>query len=282
VESETANHDQPWSRKRKQESALSDVLIRENEGAITTLTLNRPRARNAISDELREALLAALGEVTADPGVRVVILTGNGKSFCAGGDVTSMQERLQAPAGQVGIEGWRRQQRTGVLTQTLHQLGAVTIAAVQGHAVGLGLDLALACDFVVAGPQAIFASSFVHRGLVPDGGGMYYLPRRVGLQKAKELMYSGRSVDAAEGKAIGIVDVLGTEGDLMTEARAYAGQFTGQPRAAIMLMKSIVNRTFEQSLESITALGAQAQAICYTTDEHRASVADFLAARRQG
>jgi enoyl-CoA hydratase/carnithine racemase len=259
---------------------LSDVLIREDDGAVTTLTLNRPAERNAISDELREAFLAALHDVSADPGARVVIVTGNGKSFCSGGDVKSMQQRLQAPAGQVAIEGWSRQQRTGALAQALHALGAVTIAAVNGHAVGLGLDLALACDFVVAAPQAVFASSFVKRGLIPDGGGMYYLPRRIGLQKAKELMYSGRSVDAAEAKAIGIVDVIAADGTLMADARAYAEQFTGQPRAAIMLMKSIVNRTFELSLESVAALGSQAQAICYTSDEHRASVESFLAARQ--
>lgn len=260
---------------------MSDVLVRADDGPVTTLTLNRPAERNAISDELREAFLAALDEVTADPDVRVVIVTGNGKSFCSGGDVKSMQRRLQAPPGRIAFDGWRRQQRTGALTQTLHTLGAVTIAAVNGHAIGLGLDLALACDFVVAAPQAVFASSFVNRGLVPDGGGMYYLPRRVGLQKAKELMYSGRTVDAAEAKAIGIVDVLAADGALLADARAFAEQFTRQPRAAISLMKSVVNRTFELSLESVAALGSQAQAICYTSEDHLTSVENFIAARQR-
>jgi enoyl-CoA hydratase/carnithine racemase len=260
---------------------LSDVLLSEKDGAIATLTLNRPAERNAVSDELREQLLAALVDVTDDPNVCVVILTGSGKSFCAGGDLKSMRQRIEAPPGRVAIEGWRRQQRTGALTQTLHRLSAVTIAAVNGHALGLGFDLALACDFIVADPQAVFASSFVTRGLIPDGGGMFYLPRRVGLQKTKELIYSGRSVDAAEGRAIGIVDVLALEGSLMAEARSYADQFTRQSRAAIMLMKSIVNRTFELSLESIAALGSEAQAICYTTEEHRTSVSGFLGSRQR-
>lgn len=258
---------------------MSDLVIRATEGAIATLTLNRPEQRNAISDELREALLAALDQVSADPAVRVAILTGNGPSFCAGGDVKSMRQRLQAPPGQVAMEGWRRQQRTGVLTQALHRLGIVTVAAVNGHAIGLGLDLALACDFVVAAPQARFASSFVRRGLIPDGGGLYYLPRRIGLQKTKELIYSGRTIDAAEAKAIGMVDVLATEGSLLDDARAFAEQFTAQPRSAITLMKSIVDRTFESSLESVSALGSQAQAICYTSDEHRGAVADVSAQR---
>ena len=260
---------------------MSDVLITEVDGPVATLTMNRPRERNAISDEMRQELDAALDDVTADPEIRVVILAGNGKSFCAGGDVRAMQERMQAPAGQRAIEGWRRQQRTGGLAQSLHNLGAITVAAVNGHAVGLGFDLALACDFIVAAPDATFAASFINRGLVSDGGGMYHLPRRVGLQKAKEILFSGRFVDVEEARAIGIVDLIAKEGDLMAEARAYAGQFTGQSRAAIMLMKSIVNRTFELSLESVAALGSEAQAICYTTDEHRESVEAFLAPRQR-
>lgn len=259
---------------------MSEVLIKEVDGPIVTLRLNRPAERNAISDELREALAEALDELATDEDVRALILTGNGRSFCAGGDVRAMQQRLQAPAGQVAIEGWRRQQRNGTLVQALHNLGMVTIAAVNGHAVGLGFDLALACDFIVAAPEATFACSFINRGLVSDGGGMYFLPRRVGVQKAKELLFSGRFVDADEGESLGIVGLVAREGDLMAEARAYATQFTGQSRAAIMLTKSIVNRTFELSLESVAALGSEAQAICYTTDEHRASVEAFLAPRQ--
>lgn len=260
---------------------MSDVLVKEVDGPIATLRLNRPAERNAISDELREELARALDEVTADPGLRALILTGNGKSFCAGGDVRSMGRRLQAPAGQAAVEGWRRQQRNGTLVQALHNLGTLTIAAVNGHAVGLGFDLALACDFIVAAPEATFASSFIHRGLVSDGGGMYFLPRRIGLQKAKDLLFSGRFVDAQEGEALGFVDLVATEGDVVAQARAYAERFTGASGPAIMLMKSIVNRTFELSLESVAALGAEAQAICYTTDEHRASVEAFLARSRR-
>jgi enoyl-CoA hydratase/carnithine racemase len=150
---------------------------------------------------------------------------------------------------------------------------------VNGHAVGLGLDLALACDFIVAAPQATFAASFINRALVPDGGGMYYLPRRVGLQRTKDLIFSGRFVDADEAIAIGLADVLAADGNLLEDTRAYAERFTGQPRGAIMLMKSIVNRSFELSLESISALGSEAQAISYTSEEHRASVEAFLAPR---
>jgi enoyl-CoA hydratase/carnithine racemase len=261
------------------ERDMSELLLTDVEGPIATLTLNRPAERNAISDELREELRAALEEVSALGQVRVIILTGAGKSFCAGGDVKSMQQRLAAPPGQVAVAGWQRQQRTFGLAATLHSLGQVTIAAVNGHAVGLGLDLALSCDFIVAAPQATFSASFVNRGLVPDGGGMYLLPRRIGLQRTKDLIYSGRFVDAEEALAIGLADVLATDGSLLDDTRRYAERFTSQAPGAIMLMKSIVNRSFELSLESISALGSEAQAICYTTDEHRASVEAFLAPR---
>jgi enoyl-CoA hydratase/carnithine racemase len=258
---------------------MSDLLLTEVDGAIATLTLNRPAERNAITDELREEFRSKLDEVSMMPDVRVVILTGAGKSFCAGGDVKNMQQRLSASAGQVAIEGWRRQRRTGTLAATLHSLDQVTIAAVNGHAVGLGLDLALACDFIVAAPQATFAASFIDRALVPDGGGMYFLPRRVGLQRTKDLIFSGRFVDAEEAMAIGLADVLAGDGKLLEDARAYAERFTGQARGAIMLMKSIVNRSFELSLESISALGSEAQAISYISDDHRASLEAFLARR---
>jgi enoyl-CoA hydratase/carnithine racemase len=106
---------------------------------------------------------------------------------------------------------------------------------------------------------------------------MYHLPRRVGLQRAKELLFSGRRVDAFEAARLGIADVVAAEGNLLEEVRVFAEPFTHQPRAALALMKSILNRSFEQTLEGIGALGSEAQAICYSTDDHRASVEAFLA-----
>jgi enoyl-CoA hydratase/carnithine racemase len=259
---------------------VADLVLTEIDGPIATLTLNRPAERNAISDELRNELHTSLESISLLPEVRVMILTGAGKSFCAGGDLKGMQQRLSGPPGEVALEGWRRQQRTALLAKTLHSLDQITIAAVNGHAVGLGLDLALACDFIVAAPAATFAASFVNRALVPDGGGMYSLPRRIGLQRTKDLIYSGRFVDSEEAVAIGLADLLAGEGTLLEDARAYAERFTGQPRGAIMLMKSIVNRTFELSLESVAALGSEAQAMCYSSDDHRTSVEAFLASRR--
>jgi enoyl-CoA hydratase/carnithine racemase len=255
---------------------MPESLLREDDGPITVLTFNRPEVRNAINEENREVLRDELEAISRDRGIRAVILTGAGTAFCAGGDVKSMRTRSEAPAGDVAIETWRYQQGIFRLVSLLNQLEKVTIAAVNGPAYGLGLDLALACDFIVADPRATFSSVFVRRGLVPDGGGMYFLPRRVGLSRAKEMMFSGRAVDASEAAAIGLSDATSEEGTLIETAKAYAGQFTGQSRVAIMLMKSIVNRSFELSLESIAALGSEAQGICYTTTEHHEAVEAFL------
>jgi 2-(1,2-epoxy-1,2-dihydrophenyl)acetyl-CoA isomerase len=255
---------------------MEDLVLYRVDGKVATIVLNRPEARNALSDELREQLRARLAAVSADPAVRVIILTGSGRAFCAGGDVQAMKERLEAPAGQVAINGWTRQQQVYRLVSDIHRTSQVTIAAVNGAAVGLGFDLALACDFIVAAPDAFFAASFVSRGLVSDGGGMYFLPRRVGLSRAKDLLFSGRRVSVKEARELGIVDEV-ADNELLDAAAALAARYAGQPQVPVTLMKSILNRSLELTLDGVAALGSQAQAVCYTTDEHRRSVQDFLA-----
>ena len=256
--------------------AAEPVILREVTGPVAVLTLNRPKARNALDDGMRETLRAELEALSADEDVRVVVLTGAGSAFCAGGDIKGMRQRLEQPPGQVAVRGWRRQQQTAAFIATLANVGQVTIAAVNGPAMGLGMDVALACDFIVAAPEAQFAASFVKRGLVPDGGGLYTLPRRIGLQLTKELIYSGRTVGAEEALRIHLADRLATSGDLLAETLDFAAQFTENSRSAIALMKSIVSRTFETPFELVSAQGRAAQAISYTTDEHRASVEQFL------
>jgi enoyl-CoA hydratase/carnithine racemase len=150
------------------------------------------------------------------------------------------------------------------------------IAAVNGAAFGLGLDMALCCDFVIAATGAKMSMSFVKRGLVSDGGGMYFLPRRVGLAKAKELIFSARVVEPDEALAIGMIDRIAAPDDLLAAAHAWAKELTIGSATAIALTKEIINKTFERSDEEIFALGRQAQAVCYTTAEHRKSVEDFL------
>jgi enoyl-CoA hydratase/carnithine racemase len=246
------------------------------EDSVAILRLNRPDVRNAINDEMRAQFIAALERAGNDEAVRAVVLTGNGKSFCSGGDISGMRDRLKAPSGQVAFNGWRRQQQTHKSVATLHGLGKVTIAAVNGAAAGLGCDMALACDFIVAAEEAVFSMSFIRRGLVSDGGGMYFLPRRIGLSRAKEIIFTGRPVSSTEALAIGLADRVSPAATLVHDAAAWARDISRGSGAAIALTKAILDRTFETAEEQVFALGREAQAICYTTSEHRESVAAFL------
>ncbi len=247
------------------------------DAGIATIALNRPEKRNAMNDAMRTECIAALEHVAADREVRAVVLTGNGKGFCSGGDVAGMEQRLKAPQGEVAFNGWSRQQRVHHCAMLLHTMPKPTIAAVNGAAAGLGVDTALCCDFIVASTAATFAWSYIKRGLIPDGGGMYFLPRRVGLPRAKELIFSGRTLEADEALRLGIADRIAKPEALLDEARRWARELSQGSPTALALGKTILNQTFEHSAEAVFSSGSQAQGICYTSTEHRESVMAFLA-----
>ena len=243
---------------------------------VATLTLNRPDKRNAINDGMRGELLAALAAAERDRRVRALIVTGSGTGFCAGGDVQAMKQRMEEPATALAFNGWSRQQRTHHAVAALHAFPKPTIAAVNGTAMGLGCDIALCCDFIIASMAASFVMSYVHRGLIPDGGGLYFLPRRVGLARAKDLIFTGRRIQPEEALGLGMIDRLAAPESLLTEARLWAAELSLGPEPTLALAKTILNQTFELTVDQVFALGSQAQAICYTTEEHKASVAAFL------
>jgi len=244
---------------------------------IALLTLNRPDKRNAFNDAMRAEFIQALEHIAQEHTIRALVLTGAGKGFCAGGDVAGMQQRMQAPAGEIAFNGWRRQQSVHHATGLLHQMPKPVIAAVNGAAVGLGADTALACDFVLMSDEASFAWSYIARGLIPDGGGLYFLPRRIGLPQAKALIFSGRKVDAREAMTLGIADRVVAAENLLDEAHAWAVSLSQGSAKALALGKSILNCSFELTADQIFAMGSQAQSMCYTTTEHQASVTAFLA-----
>lgn len=256
-----------------------DRIEIEQRGHIAIVALNRPDVHNAMDDALRGELVDVINWVSSDDTIRAMVLTGRGRSFCAGGDISAMKERLDAPAGRVAINGWQRQRRTHSAVTLLHGLTKPTVAAVNGAAAGLGCDMALCCDFVVAADSAKFAMSYVLRGLIPDGGGLYFLPRRVGLARAKELIFSGRRVEAEEALSIGMIDAVSSDENLLDEAVAIAERMTAGSPVAVALSKSILDQSFELPMDQVFALGRQAQAICYTTDEHHDAVNDFLQKR---
>ena len=258
-----------------QDQTIPEVIWRR-EGAIAVVTLNRAEQMNAINDTLRDALIAVLEEIEVDPAVRAAVITGEGKCFSAGGDVAGMRARLDAPAGEVAFNGYKRQIKTHKAIEQIYAFPKPTIAAVNGPAVGLGADLALACDFVMASKRSFFAISYLLRGLIPDGGSLYLLPRRVGLSRAKELIYSGRRVPSEEALAIGLADRLADPETLVADSVAWAAEMTKGSMTALALGKTILNATYETGIEEIFNLGGRSQAICYTSTEHRASIEEFL------
>jgi enoyl-CoA hydratase/carnithine racemase len=247
------------------------------EGGIATLTLNRPDKRNAMSDAMRTEFIDALERVAADKAIRAMVLTGAGKGFCAGGDIAGMEKRMSAPTGEIAFNGWHRQQRVHYTQTLLHTMPKPVIAAVNGAASGLGADTALACDFIIACEWASFTWSYIHRGIVPDGGGMYFLPRRVGLPRAKELIFTGRRVEIDEAIALGIADRRSTADRLLADAQAWAVELSKGSKTALALTKTILDQSFELPAQQVFAQGSQAQGICYTSSEHRESVMAFLA-----
>jgi enoyl-CoA hydratase/carnithine racemase len=255
----------------------NDLIALEVQAGIATLTFNRPDKRNAMNDEMRTQFIEALESVAADKTIRALVITGAGKGFCAGGDIAGMERRMQAPPGEIGFNGWHRQQRVHHTQALLHTMPKPTIAAVNGAAAGLGADTALACDFIIASEGASFTWSYVHRGLIPDGGGMYFLPRRVGLSKAKELIFTGRKVDVDEALTLGIVDRKASADRLLADAQAWARDLCRGSATAVALGKTILNQSFESSAEQVFMQGSQAQGICYTSSEHREAVVAFLA-----
>jgi 2-(1,2-epoxy-1,2-dihydrophenyl)acetyl-CoA isomerase len=255
--------------------ARDDVLRVERRGSTALVTLNRPRQRNALDMALRDALAVAIPRLRDDDGVRAVVLAGAGGHFCAGADVGTL---AQAQAGPRDVfEGRERLRRMRPWMEELIDLPKPVIAAVDGTAVGAGLSLALAADFVLAAPGARFSAVFARMGYVPDLGSMYLLPRIVGLARAKELVFSARMVGADEALALGLVHALHPAERLLDEALALAARFEHAPAGALGIAKQTMNRAFETDRRTVFELEAMAQALCRESSFHREAVGRFIA-----
>lgn len=239
---------------------------------IATLTLNRPDAKNALSKEMGEEMDAALAECAARAGddIKALIVTGAGGAFCAGGDVKGMGERSKDP-----IANRTRMRGNHDTMYRLTHLELPVISLVDGPAAGAGANIALSADFVLATPRAFFVQAFSRIGLVPDWGGFYVLPRMVGLQKAKELVFTARRVYAEEAKQLGMVyDIVGQE-SAMAEARAFASRFRTAPTHAIGIAKNILNQAHNQDHRTLIELEASGQSIARMSEFHKEAVRRF-------
>ena len=253
--------------------SYSDILFEVSDG-VATITLNRPEARNALSARMRIDLDHAMDEIRErmSEDIRVVILTGAGGAFCAGGDVKSMGSRLGS--SRKAREALRGSHAT---MYSLMNLELPVISLVDGPAAGAGANIALSADFVLATPRAFFLQAFVRIGLVPDWGGMFILPRLVGLQRAKELVFTGRRVYADEAMEIGLVHQIVGQETAMQEARRFAGRFVDAPTTAIGLAKNIMNQSFNHDHRTLLEMEAMAQSIARDGDFHKEAIRRFAA-----
>src|SRR4051794_11450255 len=197
-------------------------LLYEVRDRIATLTLNRPERLNALGDTLREDLFDAVSKAAADPNVGVLVVTGAGRGFCSGGDVKSMSERAEAGAAAPTNERFAPIRDRVILA--MRDCPKPIIAAVNGAAAGAGMNLALACDLRIASSAAKFSQAFAKRGLTPDWGGSWFLPRIVGMAKASELLFTGDAIDASEALRLGIVNAVVAPEQLMDETFKLAAK----------------------------------------------------------
>lgn len=245
---------------------------------VAVLTLNRPDARNALSDAMRPELDRVLAELRKEAGksVKALVLTGAAGHFCAGGDVKAQHERSkQVQTPRSPMESRQRMRNDHARIQELASLEMPVIAAVDGAAAGAGFSLALAADIILASDKAFFVQSFGRLGLVPDWNSLYLLPRLIGLQRAKELVFSARRVYAKEAQAMGFVHSVHPQDKLMTQALGLARRFTHASTTSIALAKSILNQSFHLDNRAALEMEAMSQAIARDTPFHREAVARF-------
>jgi len=254
-----------------------ECLLYEVKDGIATLTLNRPDRLNALGGTLREDLHDAVTRASADPEVRVMVVTGAGKGFCSGGDVKAMNEANEGRRTRPLIEKVAPSRDRTLLA--MRDAPQPIIAAVNGAAAGAGMNLALACDIRIASTAAKFSQAFVRRGLHPDWGGTYFLPRVVGLAKASELIFTGDVIDAPEALRLGLVSRLVAPEELMPTAYELARKIAAGPPVAIRLAKRALHRNAESDLRSALEFETFAQNVCSETEDAREGIRAFVEKR---
>ena len=258
---------------------MSDFLIYQQDGHVVTLTMNQPEQRNPLTGNTAvPEFLAAIDRIHDDTSVRCVILTGNGPSFCAGGDIREMKRQAGPDVSEMEI---RQQYRRGIqrLTLSLFNLEVPVIAAVNGHAIGAGLDLACMCDIRIASEKAKFAESFIKLGIIPGDGGAWLLPRVVGVARAAELAFTGDTIDAAQAQEWNLVSRVVPHDELMATSRAMAGRIAQHASHGVRLTKRLMREAIHSRLDTVLELSAVYQAVSHKTADHSEAVDAFLEKR---
>jgi 2-(1,2-epoxy-1,2-dihydrophenyl)acetyl-CoA isomerase len=254
---------------------MTQDLLEEVTDGVAVLTMNRPDRLNALSFAMLDAMLEAFQRLAASADVGVIVLTGAGRGFCAGGDVKAMAEGTEA-------EGDTLEERAQALrarmetSRWLHEMPKPTIAMVRGAAAGAGLSLAMACDLRIASENARFATAFARVGYSGDFGGSYYLTKLVGTAKARELYYTAEILDARQALALGLVNRVAPDAELEAQTRALAARIARGPRVALRYMKRNMNAAESGTLGELLDLEAWHHSRTGETEDHREAARAFV------
>lgn len=258
------------------------TIILKKDGHIATIVLNRPQALNAITAEMIEEIKAALAEMAQDSEMRVLVLTGAGRGFCAGADLKVGGIKSAEVPEEATLEETRRILSSGLqeVTRRLRNLEIPTIAMVNGPCVGLGFEWALACDLRIGSEKAKFMVAFTKVGVIPGAGGHWLMPRIIGIAKAAELIFTGDLIDAEEAQKIGILNRLVPAPDLEKETMALAQKIANNPPIALRLDKMLLNKSFEIDLETTLQMIAALQTMLISSEDWKEGLTAFREGRK--
>lgn len=259
---------------------MNPFLLTERMGAVLTVSMNRPETRNALSEpQQMQEFVDLCAQVRRDRSIKVIILTGKGSAFCAGGNIKDMQER----GGIFGGSPYelRENYRNGIQTipLALYELDVPIIAAINGPAIGAGLDLACMCDIRISADTAVFAESFVRLGIVPGDGGAWLLPRIVGMPRASLMAFTGDTIDAKKALDWGLVADVVPAATLEEQAMALARRIAANPSHALRMTKRLLREGQHMRLDSLLELSASFQALAHYTQDHHEAVNAFVEKR---
>ena len=275
---------------------MSNEFIKtENQDGVLVLTMHDPPTRNALGLEMAKEIVDTLDEFENDPSQRVLLLTGTDPSFCSGANVRGFSQRIQEreqqvdsveslPWGKMESRFSKREQisryQAPQVVLRIHELQKPSIAAVNGHAMGVGCGLALACDIRFAGEKAQFSEAFVQRGLIPGDGSCWQLPRLIGYSNALMLQYTGDRINGEEAYRLGLASKVYPDSELMDGAMELATRFASGPTQSYSLIKYLVHQSMDMSLSESIGLAHVAQEHARTTEDHKEAVQAFLEKRK--
>lgn len=259
--------------KIKADSTVKPSVLTEKREKVWVIRFNMPESMNPLVKDLRIALKKALNEFRLDAGARVAVLTGSGKAFCAGGSLKEFSDGMNA------AEAYDFMHDVNEIIQLITGIDKPIIACVNGVAIGAGFNVALACDVIIASEKAMFAQAFSKVGLLVDMGGTYFLPRIVGIHKAKELLYTGKMLTAEEAMNLGVVNRVVQHEELEAHAMDFAVQIAEGPARSLAMAKTIMLKSMELSLGDVLEFEAMAQTLCMQFDDHKEGVRAFFEKR---